>query len=227
MSVWLVILSTNVKSERKYPLDISIGDLKRKIYTITGIETSSQRLELSQTETAVSTILSDDERTLASYSPVDYAHLKVVNLNPTTDAVGFDDEANVPKFELSQEEYDKRTDTVKAFIERHKLGRFADHPGSTTTPSSIPIGARCKVRDADAFYERRGLVRFVGTTSFGKSPGSLWVGVELDEPLGKNDGSVQGERYFDCRPKHGVFVKPEQVNIGEFPPIDITEEDEM
>jgi hypothetical protein len=35
--------------------------------------------------------------------------------------------------------------------------------------------------------------------------------------VGKNDGSVQGERYFDCKPKHGVFVRPSQVQIIEAP----------
>jgi dynactin complex subunit len=45
-------------------------------------------------------------------------------------------------------------------------------------------------------------------------------GVELmirSSGVGKNDGSVQGERYFDCKPKHGVFVRPSQVQIIEAP----------
>lgn len=37
------------------------------------------------------------------------------------------------------------------------------------------------------------------------------------EPGGKNDGSVKGERYFDCKPNHGVFVRPSQVRILEAP----------
>jgi dynactin complex subunit len=39
-----------------------------------------------------------------------------------------------------------------------------------------------------------GTVEFVGPTSF--QPG-IWVGIVLDSPDGKNDGTVNGEFYFD------------------------------
>jgi len=58
---------------------------------------------------------------------------------------------------------------------------------------------------------RGGVVRFeAGPTGFA---GGLWVGVELDEPLGKNDGSVQGRLYFACEPGHGIFARPEKVAV--------------
>ncbi|KAL2861086.1 putative dynactin [Aspergillus lucknowensis] len=52
---------------------------------------------------------------------------------------------------------------------------------------------------------RQATVRFIGTTSFATGD---WVGVELEDGDGKNDGSVQGERYFDCEPGFGMFVRP-------------------
>lgn len=56
----------------------------------------------------------------------------------------------------------------------------------------------------------RGIVRFFGTTIF--SPGK-WVGIELADSKGKNDGSVQGVAYFNCKMQHGVFVRPSQVKV--------------
>ncbi|KAG0281046.1 golgi uridine diphosphate-N- acetylglucosamine transporter [Linnemannia gamsii] len=48
-----------------------------------------------------------------------------------------------------------------------------------------------------------GYLRFVGPAEF-KS--GTWAGIELDTPTGKNDGSVNGVTYFQCRPKCGIFV---------------------
>ncbi|GJJ08433.1 hypothetical protein Clacol_002649 [Clathrus columnatus] len=65
----------------------------------------------------------------------------------------------------------------------------------------------------------RGVVRFIGATQF--SPGK-WIGIELSEPKGKNDGSVMGVAYFSCKMNHGVFVRPSQVKVLELLPVDMT-----
>ncbi|KAJ9665640.1 hypothetical protein H2201_004332 [Coniosporium apollinis] len=51
---------------------------------------------------------------------------------------------------------------------------------------------------------RSATVRFVGVTAFAAGE---WIGVEFAEPLGKNDGSVQNQRYFSCQPNHGMFLR--------------------
>ncbi|XP_038065837.1 uncharacterized protein LOC119735945 [Patiria miniata] len=53
-----------------------------------------------------------------------------------------------------------------------------------------------------------GTLRYIGTTKFGEGD---WAGVELDDELGKNDGIVAGIMYFQCKPKHGLFVPVHKV----------------
>ncbi|XP_057709910.1 kinesin-like protein KIF13B isoform X2 [Corythoichthys intestinalis] len=55
---------------------------------------------------------------------------------------------------------------------------------------------------------KAGTVRYVGATHFAEG---VWVGVELDSPAGKHDGCVGGHRYFQCRPAHGILVRPERL----------------
>jgi hypothetical protein len=57
---------------------------------------------------------------------------------------------------------------------------------------------------------RKGIVRFFGQTHFQVGD---WIGIELEEKTGKNDGSVRGERYFDCPMGYGMFVKPMMATI--------------
>ncbi|PPR02344.1 hypothetical protein CVT24_011688 [Panaeolus cyanescens] len=54
----------------------------------------------------------------------------------------------------------------------------------------------------------QGVVRFKGQTEFADGQ---WVGIELHQGIGKNDGSVAGVQYFRCKPQHGVFVRPSQI----------------
>lgn len=70
-------------------------------------------------------------------------------------------------------------------------------------------GDRVLVRtERNGGEELAGTLRFMGETSFATGE---WAGVELDDPVGKNDGSILGQRYFYCPHNYGLFVPAKRV----------------
>lgn len=65
---------------------------------------------------------------------------------------------------------------------------------STTTNGELRLGDRVIVSSSRG--SKAGTLRYVGVTEFANG---VWGGVELDDPLGKNDGSVDGKRYVILR----------------------------
>jgi len=65
-------------------------------------------------------------------------------------------------------------------------------------------------RAVDAGRGTQGVVRFLGRVDFAHGE---WAGLELDRPVGKNDGSVQGQRYFDAAPNCGLFVRASALSL--------------
>jgi CAP-Gly domain-containing linker protein 3/4 len=81
--------------------------------------------------------------------------------------------------------------------------RTFDAQGALPFNTDLQVGDRVTVGGS-----RTGTLKFAGTVKF--APG-IWMGVELDNSHGKNDGSRAGVRYFRCKPNHGVFVLPSKV----------------
>lgn len=71
----------------------------------------------------------------------------------------------------------------------------------------LKVGGRVTVGS-----NKSGTVRYIGPTHFSEG---IWVGVELDTPSGKNDGSVEGHQYFRCNPGYGVIVRPDRLTRRE------------
>ena len=55
-----------------------------------------------------------------------------------------------------------------------------------------------------------GTVRFVGRTDFAKG---IWIGVALDDQIGKHNGTIGVKEYFKCASGHGLFLKEEALAI--------------
>jgi len=68
------------------------------------------------------------------------------------------------------------------------------------------VGARVELTGKELF----GTIAYVGMTSFAVGK---WVGVVLDEPKGKNSGSIKGQQYFQCDENCGMFVRPTQLRV--------------
>ncbi|KAL8653634.1 MAG: hypothetical protein Q9210_001986 [Variospora velana] len=75
--------------------------------------------------------------------------------------------------------------------------------------SDFKVGQTVELQDGQT-----ATVQFKGNTHFAAG---AWIGVVLDDATGKNDGSVQGQRYFDCLPGHGMFLRPTVLSILEQP----------
>nr|XP_055183346.1 CAP-Gly domain-containing linker protein 4 isoform X2 [Nyctereutes procyonoides] len=69
---------------------------------------------------------------------------------------------------------------------------------ATLTSLGLKLGDRVVIAG-----QKVGTLRFCGTTEFASGQ---WAGIELDEPEGKNNGSVGKIQYFKCAPKYGIFA---------------------
>lgn len=71
--------------------------------------------------------------------------------------------------------------------------------------SELVVGQTVELSDG-----RIAIVRFIGQPHFATGE---WVGVELEDGSGKNDGSVQGERYFHCEMGQGMFLRSTALTV--------------
>ncbi|XP_070494506.1 kinesin-like protein KIF13A isoform X4 [Chironomus tepperi] len=95
----------------------------------------------------------------------------------------------------------RSTDRIDDELNESTIQKHVDLP---PPPEWVVVGESVLIRP----YNTSGVIGFIGPTHF---QGGIWVGVELDTPTGKNDGTVQGIQYFTCRPKHGIFVRADKL----------------
>ncbi|XP_076037687.1 tubulin-folding cofactor B-like isoform X2 [Oratosquilla oratoria] len=225
---------TNFTSERRFDKSLTIGDFKNRLELVTGASAGSMQLEILDEKDKPVCPITDNSALLGSLPIEDNYRIHVTDSCQKQGA--YDDLSKVDKFELSADEYNKRDDSVRSFLLRNKLGKYnqeeqarlteqkeAEKKAESDKAASLVVGERCEVR-VQGEPTRRGVVMFIGKTHFSQG---IWVGVKYDEPLGKNDGSVGGKRYFEAPNKYGGFTRPSNVEMGDFPEISYDEEDEM
>jgi len=87
-------------------------------------------------------------------------------------------------------------------------GSMSSVASSAFTAGNVKVGDRVIVTSQTA-GTKTGTLRFLGPTDFAAGE---WAGIELDAAIGKNDGTVGEKRYFECRPKFGLFAPAHKVS---------------
>ncbi|EKX36616.1 hypothetical protein GUITHDRAFT_165675 [Guillardia theta CCMP2712] len=78
--------------------------------------------------------------------------------------------------------------------------------GDRGAAEHMEVGQRCVV-DGNT-----GEIAFLGS-DLPDLPSGMWVGVVYDQPVGKNDGTIKGKKYFKCQKNHGHLVRPDKVKV--------------
>ncbi|OQR67102.1 tubulin-specific chaperone B-like [Tropilaelaps mercedesae] len=214
--------------ERAFNRNITVGELKQRLELLTGAAYNRMKLELRNSNAPAQLVeaLNEDDRKIGDYPALDNGLLLKV-IDPSMVSI-FDETDTVQKMKISEDRY-AQLNNVRGFMQKHGLGRFSNRTGDNVIESrmdkenlkGIEIGKRCEVR-TKGNPARRGEVRYIGEICL--KPGVAFVGVCLDEPLGKNDGTAGEVRYFKCEPKHGVFVRPADIEVGDFPELSLEDE---
>lgn len=225
VNVRLTSTLSSFESKGRFNRGITIAELKGKLEMIVGASASCMDLELFSVSDQFLQKLDNNEALLGSFPVDDDCRIHVIDRSGGQ-LGDFTDVSQVEKFELSDDAYEKRSDSARSFMKKQRVGRFneeemakkkaeveAREEEQKAAAEAMSVGSRCQVQ-VSGQPTKLGTVMFVGTTDF--KPGH-WVGVKYDEPLGKNDGSVNGKRYFECPNKYGAFVKPLSVTVGDFP----------
>jgi tubulin-folding cofactor B len=234
-TVQLLITHSNLIQtwpEIRFDLHTTIGAVKDRLYRHGGTGAGFQRLLLKQDGVTLCE-LGPDDRMLGYFGVQSGMEIHIKDMDPYSFSKngGLEDTSQVEKYMMSEEDYEARPGTLRAYkkmmLEKDPYFTFLPEnrrePKNNTPPglddiAPFEIGARCEVQPGS----RRGVVAWKGENAL--IGNGAWLGVRLDEPLGKSDGTVGKKekqvRLFECAANHGVFVRPDKCIVGDFPELD-------
>ncbi|KAH8398583.1 hypothetical protein KR222_000506 [Zaprionus bogoriensis] len=223
--------NSNVAFEIKFSKDITIAQLKSKLEILTGGNAVTMKVELYKGDHYL-TSLDNNNAKLGFYASCDGLRLHVID---SFGSICFENE-NVEKFELTKDQYEQRSDSVRNYLKQNRLGKYNEEEMERMEAKRqsqneeiqkradlCVLGSRCQVT-VPGNPTRRGTVMYNGPLD-GKN--GIYIGVQYDEPLGKNNGSVDGKVYFVCSPNYGGFVTPLSVEVGDYPAENYSIDDEL
>jgi tubulin-folding cofactor B len=231
---------------QNFALSTPLPDFKAKLQLTVGTAPVHQRLHVFDARGRKVAVMDNDNLCLGHYGIQDGWMVQVEDVDPFRSVARLQDYSEAPKYVMSDEEYRARKGTFREWKLQNPeeyMKHFGHlHPdqqkaldaikGTSSTPAAartdetgaeeaarITVGMRARI-----VGDRRGTVAYVGPVAFAKGH---YVGINLDEPVGKHDGEVKGKRYFQADPMSGVMVPAEEVEVGDFPPLGLGDDDEI
>ena len=184
--------------ELPFNSSLSLGDLKMKLYPRTGTEAKDQLLTLIHP--GPERVLDDDKSSLESLGLTDGCRISLVDTNDSSMSNNLDVGASkVEKYEA------KSGNAGFAAFRKKSKSPPATNDTEKLEAEALDIGMRVISKKS----KKVGTIRFIGQIE--PLPLGWWIGVELDDESGKNDGEVKGVRLFQCAPKKGAVMRPSQV----------------
>lgn len=213
-------------------MDSTVLELKHKLFRKNGTLVDSMELFIRNGTCGGTIYMAEDSKTFRYYGACNGCEVHIRDTDPfSISANGALENLDlVPKYVMPDEVYDKLPNSLRAHIkaERAKNPEYKlappgqqpkakvfspsdeDKPSTPTNAKEVFLpGSRCEVQPGG----RRGEVKYYGNIAGLKGN---WIGVDLDEPLGHNDGKgPDGVQYFECKgDNYGCFVKHYNVQVG-------------
>uniref|UniRef100_A0AAY4CFB5 Ubiquitin-like domain-containing protein n=1 Tax=Denticeps clupeoides TaxID=299321 RepID=A0AAY4CFB5_9TELE len=173
VAVRLTSTISSFESNRRFSRGITIAEFKSKLEIVVGVPASCMRLQLFSALDKLLLDLDDDEALLGSYPVDDDCRIHVIDRSGTQTGE-FTDLSRVEKYEISEEAYEKRTDSVRSLLKQKRAGRFNEEEAvkreeklaekeekEKAAAAAISTGSRCKV-EVPGNPTKIGTVMYVG-----------------------------------------------------------------
>lgn len=238
-TVSLLVTHSNLNQqwpEIRFDLRSSVGAVKDRLYRHGGTGAGFQKLMLKKGGQTLCELTPDD-RMLGFFGVQSGMELHIIDTDPYSFSKdgGLENTDHVEKYVMSDEDYERREGSLRAYKKKMRetdpywtfLPENRREPKNLNPPGpesikDLNIGDRCEIQPGG----RRGKIVWKGEhEAIGNGS---WVGVELDEPLGRGDGTVGKKGHevslFKTAPKHAAFVRADKMQVGDFPEKDIFDE---
>uniref|UniRef100_A0A8C5ARW7 Tubulin folding cofactor B n=1 Tax=Gadus morhua TaxID=8049 RepID=A0A8C5ARW7_GADMO len=177
VAVRLTSTLSSFEVNKKYSRGLCIADFKGKLEMVVGTPVSCMDLELYSTSDQFLVKMDDNDALLGSYPVDDDCRIHVVDRSGAKEGE-FSDLSKVEKFTISDDAYAKKSDSVRSFMKKQRVGRFNEEEMAAkeseqvardakeeAAASAIPVGSRCQVQ-VPGQPTKIGAVMYVGKAVF-------------------------------------------------------------